>query len=186
MVRIIPSAQFFEGRWQNGLGISWEIAKEPADAAGLAWRFAVARLDADVPFSQYDHVDRVFTLIDGPGLDLHVQGLGTIEVHRPFETHRFPGELLTHCHLLGGACRSLNLFMARDAWRADVEVVKMDGDTKLVHEGQMLLFALRGTVQLNGETLDEGDAAIAEHAVDVHAQSNDAIVYVARLFARGA
>jgi uncharacterized protein len=57
----LPATSFREGRWRNGLGVSWDIASEPPGSGmdDFGWRFAIARIDADVPFSHYPQVDRV-------------------------------------------------------------------------------------------------------------------------------
>jgi len=180
MHRIIASSSFKEGRWLNGMGVSWEIAAEPPGAVGadFGWRFALARIEADVPFSVYPRVDRVFTLIEGAGLDLDVEGFGRVEVHAPFVLHRFPGDCPTSCALRGGPCRSLNLFFDRDAWRAEVEV----GQTAAAgHAGTRLLFVLRGSYLLDGERLACGDAALVDGSVDARATGEDALLYTARL-----
>ena len=53
-MRIIRSSEFIEGRWRNGMGVSWDIASHPA-AAGtpdFGWRLAIARIDADAAHAQ--------------------------------------------------------------------------------------------------------------------------------------
>ena len=67
-MRIIRKSEFAEGRWRNGMGVSWDIASDPPGTEAFGWRFAIARIDADVPFSHYPEVDRIFTLLAcGPG-----------------------------------------------------------------------------------------------------------------------
>jgi hypothetical protein len=85
MITVLPSSGFRQGRWLNGMGVSWDIAAEPesAGSADFTWRFAIARIDADVPFSRYSGVDRIFTLIEGEGLTLALEG------HAPLIIDRF-------------------------------------------------------------------------------------------------
>lgn len=182
MIRIIRSAGMKEGRWLNGMGVSWDIAAEPPDAgpSDFGWRFAIARIDADVPFSHYAGVDRVFTLIAGRGLALDVAGLGNIDVAERFVPQHFPGDAATACRLKDGPCRALNLFMARDKWRAEVEVAR--GAKALSHDGPVLIFALDGEMTCNGEKLDQGDAAVA--CGELHIAPNTTMHYTARLSLR--
>ena len=118
MIAVLPAAGFREGRWLNGMGVSWDIAAEPreAGAAHFDWRFAIARIDADVPFSRYASVDRIFTLIAGEGLTLDLDGQAPLVIDRRFVPHAFPGDVTTSCRLKSGPCRALNLFLARGAW----------------------------------------------------------------------
>ncbi|MBM3520024.1 MAG: HutD family protein, partial [Alphaproteobacteria bacterium] len=109
-IRKIVPADFKEGRWRNGMGVSWEIAEEASAGlgSGFLWRFATALIAADVPFSLYPDVDRVFTLIEGNGLTLSLGG-PMIEVGSCFAPRRFPGDQAATCRLRDGPCRALNL-----------------------------------------------------------------------------
>jgi environmental stress-induced protein Ves len=181
----IPAASFREGRWLNGMGVSWDIAAEPpnASASDFGWRFAIARIDADVPFSRYTGVDRVFTLIDGEGLDLDVAGLGRIAVHERFVPHAFPGDADTACTLKGGPCRALNLFLRRGRWRA--EIIVTGGPSAVGACDAGLVFALRGGSSIGTDTLLEGDTAIAGPTMRIAPHDTGALVYVAQLFREG-
>ncbi|HUQ36998.1 MAG TPA: HutD family protein [Aestuariivirga sp.] len=70
MMKILKSENYREGRWLNGLGLSWDIAAAPHDAGAqdFDWRMALARIDSNVAFSHYPNVDRIFTLIEGHAL----------------------------------------------------------------------------------------------------------------------
>ena len=180
-VRIIPRSAFAEGRWRNGLGVSWDIASDGGAAGDFGWRLAIARIDGDVPFSDYPAVDRVFTLIDGDGLSLDVAGLGRLEVAERFAPVRFPGDAATLCRLKGGACLALNLFVARRAWRADVAAGPLEAAVDLGAAPVSLVFALRRLLRLGTASLDEGDAAIVTGAATLSPTRPGCIAYVARL-----
>ncbi|MFT3988819.1 HutD family protein [Aestuariivirga sp.] len=180
---VLPAQGFREGRWLNGLGVSWDIASDPHGAGfhDFNWRFAIARIDSDVPFSAYEKVDRVFMLLDGDGLDLDVAGHGRIAVGEANRPVRFPGDAPTHCTLRGGPCRALNLFLARGKWTAVVSVHR--GGTPITHQGLSLLFALKGETLVDGLKLHAGDAAL------LHGSSRaegDGLLYVADLSPAGA
>ena len=55
MVTMLKAENYREGRWLNGLGLSWDIAVAPPDASaqGFEWRMALARIDSSVAFSHY-------------------------------------------------------------------------------------------------------------------------------------
>jgi uncharacterized protein len=179
-VRVIRKAEFREGPWRNGLGTSWDIASDPADAGmdDFGWRFATARIDADVPFSVYPEVARIFTLIEGPGLELAFGTGRKLKVDRLFVPHPFACDVPTMCTLSSGPCMALNLFTRRGMWEAQAEI--LSSKAEITHSGPVLLFALMGRVEAEGEMLDKGDAAVlASGAVSVKAGGS--LAYAARL-----
>jgi environmental stress-induced protein Ves len=180
MIAVLPAAGFREGRWLNGMGVSWDIAAEPreAGAAHFDWRFAIARIDADVPFSRYASVDRIFTLIAGEGLTLDLDGQAPLVIDRRFVPHAFPGDVTTSCRLKSGPCRALNLFLARGAWDADVRILRGAGELR--GGERILLFALDGDAALDGQVLRAGDAAITSG--ELHYDAGSSALYAARLF----
>ena len=178
-MRIIRSSEFAEGRWRNGMGVSWDIASWLPATGDFDWRLAIARIDTDVPFSHYPGIDRVFTLIEGRGLDLEFEGRPALAVDQLFVPHFYPCDVPTFCRLRDGPCRALNLFFRRGRWRADVDVIASNAE--IVHHGPILLFALEGALLADGVRLAEGDAAVTEDKV---ALSNDgSLLYAARLSA---
>ena len=182
MMQVIRAGDFKQGRWLNGMGVSWDIASDPhsAGTSDFGWRFAIARIDADVPFSRYEKVDRIFTLIEGNGLVLDLEGSGTIIVNRMHAPHAFPGDVPTACRLNSGPCRALNLFLSRERWAGDVKIQK--GRHSLTHAGPILLFALDGNAQCDGAHLNAGDAVVTSGSVTCDAGS--ASLYAALLSAK--
>lgn len=162
-MKIIRRVDFREGRWRNGMGASWDIAAEPPETDDFGWRFATARIDADVPFSLYPEVDRIFTLMSGNGLTLDFDGRPPLIVDRRFVPHYFACDVATSCRLHGGPCRALNLFTRRGQWTATPQVFSSGAD--VAHSGPILLFALQGAADVDGQALGEGDAAVAAERV---------------------
>lgn len=184
-VTIIPAAQFREGRWLNGMGVSWDIAAEPPGAGptDFGWRFAIAQIDVDVPFSRYPNVDRVLRLIEGRGLALSAHNHLYLEANPFFPQVGFDGEAETHCRLDNGPCRVLNLFLRRGQWRDETETRSYAFEIDSCDTA--LLFALRGDFTVDGLPLARGDAAIAGPGVRVSQTGRDGLIYVARLFREG-
>ncbi len=176
-MRIIRKAEFRETRWRNGMGLSWDIASDPPGTEVFGWRFAIARIDADVPFSHYLNTDRVFTLIDGQGLDLDFEGGRTLAVERCFVPHNYACDVPAFCRLRDGPCRALNLFTERGAWTAAAEAIT--GDAVINHPGPILLFALEGQSRIDGQLLEQSDAAVTSGRIAVVAER--ALLYVACL-----
>ncbi len=175
-MQIIRRGEFREGRWRNGMGASWEIATDPPDGEDFGWRLAIARIDKDVPFSNYPGVDRIFTLFEGDGLDLDFEGRPALAVERLFVPHPYPCDVPTFCRLRNGPCHALNLFTRRGLWSAKADVVS--NGAEITHDGPMLFFAFEGAADVNGQTLGQGDAAIA---ADRAMLGTEGFLYAARL-----
>lgn len=183
MLRHIPQRDFVEGRWRNGLGVSWDIA-----SAGVGedfdWRLALARIDSDVAFSVYGPVDRVFTLLDGEGLALDFGAGKVISVDRLHVPHAFACDVPLFCRMVGrGPALALNLFTARQRCRARVEVVPVDGVLDIALAGDTTLFmALQGSITLASSDTTiharEGDAVVAASAAKVRATGQGGVLYV--------
>ena len=111
--------------WKNGAGRTREIASAPsADGAeGFDWRFSVAEVEHEAPFSQFPGVDRCIVLLRGAGLRLH-GGDGAVDhrldrVGTPFH---FSGDLALTGTPIAGASSDFNVMTRRGLWRAEVEV----------------------------------------------------------------
>ena len=166
MLQLVRQSQFVEGRWRNGMGVSWEIAAMRAEGQeDFSWRLAKARIDADVPFSIYRGMDRVFMQLQGNGLDLEFEGGRVLEVHESFVPHSFSCDIPLNCKLLDGPCIDLNLFTARDSFQSEASVVRVEGQQEIQPGAASVFFGLKGSCRIsNGETtidLGEGDAAVA-------------------------
>jgi hypothetical protein len=186
MLQLIRQSAFIEGRWRNGMGVSWEIAAErEAGASDFSWRLAKARIDGDVPFSIYPGMDRVFMQLQGQGLDLQFEGGRILPVHESFVPHSFSCDIPLNCKLLAGPCIDLNLFTARDKFRSEASVVSLSGREILSASGITVFFALAGDCALSADgelvELAAGDAAVARDARRVEAQSDKARVFVGKL-----
>lgn len=156
---ILKPSDYREGLWRNGLGVSWDISQE--GGADFEWRLALARLDADVPFSSYPDIDRVFTIIDGEGVSLAIDGMGTIEAARLRPVH-FPGDLETFCRLVSGPCRALNLFVKRGRYVPDVAVTCHGKGDELQLVEHSLIFIIDGLAAIDGEDMEREDSAVVK------------------------
>ena len=186
MIQILKSENYREGRWLNGLGLSWDIAAAPPDAGaqGFDWRMALAQIESSVAFSHYSNVDRIFTLIEGKGLDLVFNDRKLLKVDKRFVPHEFDGDVKTACVVNNGPCRALNLFIRHGLCKASVRVLNAGDDLRIISVQTTLAFVLRGSFKLGaigtlncGDTLhlSSGDSAALEP------QSEDALLYVATL-----
>ena len=137
--------------WKNGGGCTREVTCLPADSdmANFDWRVSIAQIGSSGPFSVFPGVDRVITLLDGPGVRLRSDD-GTMDhrLDRPLEPFSFPGEAIVQADLLGAACHDFNVMTRRMACTAQVQVLRGAITLPVLHDG--LLLAVRGDWRLEG------------------------------------
>ncbi|HET8818011.1 MAG TPA: HutD family protein [Xanthomonadaceae bacterium] len=143
--QVVPAASQRRERWRNGAGWTREIfaARDDGDpSSSWCWRLSIAEIDADAAFSSFPGVDRELVLLSGNGLRLCFAGGETVELLRPHDSLRFPGERALTGALVDGPTTDFNLMWRRDAveaslWRRPLVgamVLFVDpGDTWAVH-----------------------------------------------------
>ncbi|MGZ8259204.1 MAG: HutD/Ves family protein [Caldimonas sp.] len=95
--------------WKNGGGVTRELLARP-DAGDWRVRVSVAEVASDGPFSAFRGVERRFAVLDGAGVVLTIDGRAH-RVTRDDEALAFSGSSETHCRLLDGPTRDLNLML---------------------------------------------------------------------------
>ncbi|MET4580019.1 HutD/Ves family protein [Ottowia thiooxydans] len=148
-------AQIPDMPWKNKGGQTREIATWPpgADMDGFDWRISIASIDADGPFSVFEDVDRIITLLDGDGVHLSGRGIDhdlTIALE-PFE---FSGDASIDCRLKGQSSRDFNVMTRRSRLKAELQVIR--GATELPCTPYGLLLAQSGHWQAGDQSLLPG------------------------------
>jgi environmental stress-induced protein Ves len=115
--------------WKNGGGVTREIVCQPPGAGmdAFDWRVSIAQIASDGPFSRFEGVDRVITLLEGAGVRLQGSdgGLDHRVDHRldqPLAPFAFAGEAPVAGTLLDGPCDDFNVMTRRSTCRATVTV----------------------------------------------------------------
>jgi environmental stress-induced protein Ves len=118
---VLPAARRQALPWRNGGGITREIAAAPPGAGfdAFHWRISTAEIHDPGPFSRFDGVDRVLTVLTGR-LQLKLEGQNTIVLDDATEPHSFPGEAPVHGAPLGGPVTDLNVMVRRDGFTGTV------------------------------------------------------------------
>jgi uncharacterized protein len=99
--------------WRNGMGVTREIAREPAVGEDFRWRLSLATVASSGPFSSYAGYRRSVTLVEGEGFQLRVSGQEPMVLDSVGATALFPGDASAHCTLIDGASTDISL-MVRD------------------------------------------------------------------------
>jgi uncharacterized protein len=188
-VKIIRKSEFVKGLWRNGRGVSWNIASAPSSGTEeFGWRLALADIAEAGAFSLYGPVDRVFTLVEGNGVELEIGG-GRLIVSAIHVPHAFPCDVKTNCAHIDGPCRALNLFTARQEWQAAAEVVAIAEIADIeCGGGPCVLFLLKGDCSIATHGLvqiaNEGDALVLPPGTgSIAVAAKGAVVFVGRLSA---
>ncbi|MFO6420529.1 HutD family protein [Hylemonella sp. W303a] len=145
--------------WKNGGGVTREIVCQPPGAGmdAFDWRVSIAHIASDGPFSRFEQVDRVITLLEGAGVRLHSHdGAVDHRLDRPWEPFAFPGEAPVQGDLIAGDCHDFNVMTRRGRCRAQVVVVREAVSLPPTDAG--LLMVLAGHWQLAGASNAPRDA----------------------------
>lgn len=107
MIEVLKADQYTKMLWKNGAGYTLEIARSLGDL-DFDWRISMADVTTSGPFSTFPNKQRIITVLDGKGIELHVADLParSLKLGNIFAFH---GESQVHSELVDGAIRDLNL-----------------------------------------------------------------------------
>ncbi len=157
MFRLITPEDYVTTLWKNGGGITHEIARSDQEGR-LLWRLSVAEVDSDGPFSRFEGLSRILTVITGAGLALHTPA-GRLDA-LPLTPLAFSGDLPVECVRLSGPVRDLNVIY--DATRLTAHVEMRVGPFAQTFQGLTALYALADGVTADGVALPVGACAIGD------------------------
>jgi environmental stress-induced protein Ves len=136
--------------WQNGAGLTREIATGPAgaEASAFDWRISVAEVEGEAPFSAFPGVDRCIVLLRGMGLFLRAPDGGFAHRLERYEPLPFSGDQPLAATALGGPSTDFNVMTRRGRVQAKVTVLR--GDARLPRAAAGLVFCSEGVWQIDG------------------------------------
>jgi uncharacterized protein len=173
-MRIVRMPELKTAPWKNGGALTREIAV-CRSGDQLAWRLSMADVASDGPFSRFEGLVRILTVVEGNGMDLiSAEGPQAAVYGLPV---RFDGALGIESRLRDGPLRDLNLMFNPMLCEGAVTLLKGPVDQVLSAGAKLssAVFVLRGAAQINktiwlfaGDTmlLDKGSAqfGLAEDA----------------------
>lgn len=147
--RLLRPADFTRQPWKNGGGVTTELAVE--GAGRWLWRVSVAEVARSGDFSDFAGYERTLVLLEGDGMELTFDRAAPKVIDKPHIAFTFDGAWKTHCRLLGGPVKDLNLIVDRERARGSVAVLMVDGMRLTFDAPWVLLYGMRGCAELQWE-----------------------------------
>jgi environmental stress-induced protein Ves len=159
MSRIIRATDMQPQPWKNGMGVTREIARFPADAGNddFVWRISVAEVSSASPFSTFPGIDRQIVLLDGGGFIMTLDGKQRHALTMPLVPFAFAGEAWVDVQMEGGATRDFNLMVRRAQATGRVELLTGPG-SHVMPADCVLVYLAQGTADTLAGPLGAGDA----------------------------
>jgi len=156
---IIRAADMSPQPWKNGMGVTREVARFPADAGSddFIWRVSVAEVNSAAPFSTFPGIDRQIALLDGDGFTMTMDGAQQHALTTPLQPFAFAGEAQVDVAMAGGATRDFNLMVRRAHASGRVDVIT-GPESHVMPADAVLVFLARGTAATLDGALSAGDA----------------------------
>lgn len=139
MTRVVRSVEVAPQAWANGRGATRELAR----ADDGSWRISLADVDRDGPFSAFPGRHRVLTVVEGPVLDLDLDGRPqVVEPARPFA---FSGDATVVASVPEGAVRALNVIVDPAVVSPFVTVLELGRSSALPLADDQAAYVVKGS-----------------------------------------
>lgn len=162
-VEVLGPEDFHSMPWRNGLGTTVEMAREDDLDGAMLWRVSAADVVEAGAFSLFPGIDRILTLIEGPGFDLDFADNGRVTPVELLRPVGFSGDWITRAESVRGPSRDLNVMTARGKASALVHVHR-DATLTAPLGTRSLFFCLAGspilTVADAAYPLESGQLAV--------------------------
>jgi environmental stress-induced protein Ves len=175
---IVRAADLRPRPWPNGLGLTRDLAAGDRREGGFGWLLSIADLTGDAAFSHFAGCDRVFTLIEGTGVTLALEGRAPLPC-LPWVPACFPGDVPTHCTMPAGTARAFNLFLDRARYAGQVSVRSIAASHAVPAPPRTVaIFCAEGALEIGAEQLQAGDTLLHSGAATIRAAASGAIAVI--------
>lgn len=127
MIERIKRSAYREMLWKNGLGITFEIARDTKEPP--AWRLSIATIAHDGPFSSFFGYDRTIVALDDGGVVLKVDSV--LQELALLEPYSFRGESVVSATVSSPPVRDLNVMTLRTQLRHEVAKLVLQPNTSI-------------------------------------------------------
>jgi uncharacterized protein len=162
VMRIIRFTDLERTPWKNGGGMTREIAIARAGDA-LIWRLSIADVGGDGPFSKFEGLSRILTVIEGHGMEL-IGPSETLQADYAVPVS-FSGALDIRSRLKTGPLRDFNLIYNPSFCTGHAQVIATaSGHVVEAKSGRVIaLHCIKGSVAFGDEKLlHKGDTVLIE------------------------
>ena len=159
MIRHLTLADYRAMPWANGRGTTLELARLDGPD-GMIWRLSIASVVENGPFSLFPGVDRILTVIDGPGFRL--VGSGMAMAAAPWVPVAFPGDVALAAWGVTAPSMDFNLMAARDRCRASVTFLGIAPDNAVAQTAILALETGSVRVDDNVHTMARHDLLLLD------------------------
>lgn len=165
-MHILRAADRKPTAWKNGGGLTWEVAAWPPGASldDFEWRASIAEVSSSGPFSVFSGIDRVLTVLAGPGLELNFEGRAPIRLDAASAPFAFAGDACCDAVLIGGAVRDFNMMARRGQW--SVQVQRRQGPMTLHTHTDLTLILACSPIRIDEVDLDPDDVVLVEGSAE--------------------
>ncbi len=184
-MRLLVAADRADAPWKNGGGITREIAAWPPHAGfdDFDWRISQADVKVPGPFSRFEGIDRILTVLDGR-LVLTVDGKALPALTPDSAPFAFPGEAEVSGTPEGDLVADLNLMVRRGRFAG--QVVRLGAGGWRLDAEANLVFALAATTVTAGAerfVLKSRDALLRDDgsAIDIRLDVPALLISLTRL-----
>lgn len=110
--------------WQNGAGLTRQIAIFPTDADinNFIWRISVAEIKGDSEYSQFADARRTQMLLSGDGVELSLPHEVCV-LNIQYQSIEFIGNDTMSCRTLNGPCQVLNVMVRQGIEKSEIVVI---------------------------------------------------------------
>ncbi|MCL6233564.1 HutD family protein [Acinetobacter sp. ANC 5579] len=150
MIQVLKLHDYQKMPWKNGLGSTFEIARQSSLAKGdFDWRVSMADVENDGDFSYFEGKKRIISTLSGAGMRLQIAKQSHVDVCAR-DLFSFDGELAVFCQLIDGPIRDLNLIY--NAQKVRPRMQRMAGcekQTVLSAAQDILIFNMADQLQIS-------------------------------------
>jgi environmental stress-induced protein Ves len=129
-ITVLRATDYVRQQWKNGGGTTTELARN-GDAGRWLWRLSVAAVEQSGPFSDFTGYRRIIVLLDGRGMALSFDDAAPVVLDERYRPFAFDGGSRTHCDLLDGPIRDMNLIFDAARVDASLDVCALDAGAPL-------------------------------------------------------